>query len=233
MNLGDLVRCFPSEPSGVPLADVEAAIRLVPHEPATWHGNTSGRREDWKWSDVPWHITRFGHVETVEQYLEELDAFCAPTLPLAPGSDPSAAPAGLPHQWTALLHPGLQAHIAHLLEGEHWASAVRESAAYLEHELRCRALLDSTLLGVDLVTAAMKPARGPLALPRSGPAAEQEGWHSLARGFMGAIRNRFASTMVRASGRERARRSSLVDQGVAGPACGVEGVGLAVRRATP
>ncbi len=35
-------------------------------------------------------------------------------------------------------------------------------------------------------------SRGPLALPPAGPLAEQEGWHSLARGFVGAVRNRFA-----------------------------------------
>jgi hypothetical protein len=191
MSFRDLVDCVGSGPGGVSLADVEAVMRLIPHEPATWHGNTSGCREDWHWSDVPWHITRFGHVETVEQYLDELEAFCAPAI-LPQASEPAPVPSGVPLAWTALLHPGLAVHIAHLLDGEQWAAAVRESAVYLEHELRSRGHFASTFLGLDLVTAAMKPSRGPLAMPPSGPTAEQEGWHSLARGFVGAVRNRFA-----------------------------------------
>jgi len=111
---------------------------------------------------------------------------------------------GAPHLWTALLHPGLRAHIGRLVDAKRWASAVRESATYVEHELRCRAQLDTTIVGLGLVTAAMKPALGPLAMPPLGPPAEQEGWHSLARGYMGAIRNRFAHGLPEVSERTAA-----------------------------
>jgi hypothetical protein len=201
MTFGDLASSIRIGPGDVQLADVEAVIRLIPHEPATWHGNVSGVREDWRWSDVPWHITRFGHVETVEQYLGELDAFCSPVVVSTPRPEVAPAAPDPSHPWTGLLHTGLRAHIADLLDAERWATAVRESAVYVEHELRSRGQFDSTLVGLDLVTAAMKPGRGQLAVPPSGPAAEQEGWHSLARGFMGAVRNRFAHGLPEVSER--------------------------------
>jgi len=192
MNLGDLVDSVRGGPGDASLADVEAVIRLIPHEPATWQGNSSDSREDWSWSDVPWNITRFAHVETVGQYLDELEAFCAPAVVPPLISEPAPVPSDLSHGWATLLHPGLSQHIAEFLDRELWATAVRESALYVEHELRSRGRFDTSFIGLELVTAAMKPSSGPLALPPSGPAAEQEGWHLLARGFVGAVRNPLA-----------------------------------------
>jgi hypothetical protein len=199
MNYGDLVAAVALGPSGVPLREIEVITRLIRHEPATWHGGTTGEREDWRWTDVPWHITRFGDVKSVEDYLEELAIFVAPVAtalpptPSTPASDDT--PDGSADPWTALLHRGLHEHIADLVEGRRWGTAVREAAVYLEHELRRRGRFDTSLVGLDLVTAAMKPGQGPLAIPPVGPAAEQEGWHALARGFVGAVRNRFAHTL--------------------------------------
>ena len=190
MTFRDLADCVRRGPGDARLEDVEAVIRLIPHEPATWHGTRSGSREDWIWSDVPFHITGFGRVETVEQYLEQLDVLCGPTVVPAARSEPALVP-DVPQAWTALLHPGLRAHLAGLLDGKRWSTAVREAAAYLEHDLRRRGGFDSSLVGLDLLREAMRPTLGPLAMPPSGPVAEQEGWYALARGFFGAVRNPF------------------------------------------
>lgn len=196
LGFRDLAECVRQGSSDPPLADVDAVIQLIPHEPPTWNGSPSGYREDWQWHEVPWHITRFADVVSTDGYLDRLEEWVTPVL-IAPSvtSRPTPSASSASEDWTALLHPGLAAHLEDDLERGRWPTAVREAAVFFEHELRARGRLSRDLVGVDLATAAFKPGRGPLAMPTTGPAAEQEGWHSLARGFMGAVRNRFAHSL--------------------------------------
>jgi len=206
MNLGDLARCVRLEPGDARLADVEAVVRLIPHEPSTWHGNLQGEREELVWSNVPWHISRFRDVETVEAYLAELEAFVGP-----PRSMSALAAEPVPHadaaapDWATLLHPRLREHVEPAITGARWDTLIREASAFLEHELRTRATFGTELSGVDLAKEALKPG-GPLAMPPAGHPSEQEGWHLLTRGFVQAVRNPFGPRPAGRDSRDGRRR---------------------------
>lgn len=196
LRLGDLVECLGHHPASAPRSEVEAVVQLIPREPSTWRGPSyTGNLESWTWADVPQFINRFADVMDVPAYLERLAEIIGPPPPAAPtlysfplgGTGVLAAPA--PRSWLDLVHPALREDVRRHAALGQWTAAVRESAVHLEEELRSRSGIASSLVGVDLVTAALKPGTGPIALPRTGSLAEQTGWHLLVRGFMQAVRN--------------------------------------------
>lgn len=103
-----------------------------------------------------------------------------------PAAQPPASPPSLT-SIESVINADLFSHVGQLITNEQWAQVASQTAIFVESQLRTWVGLTPDDFGVNLMTAIFKPQSGLLPLGRTD--AERDGWHALARGFMGALSN--------------------------------------------
>jgi hypothetical protein len=191
----------------IPALSAPELYELLSHEPATWTGSR-GISQDGTWR---WEISRvirpYANVRTLEDYVdvviratEESTQQVSQIVPLAPSIpylilDPLAAitsESSFTPQ-VPLLGSAVDAElwewVRPLVESGRWEQVARESAAFVETRARdwTGSKRDVLHLMSDLLAPTRQAgAKDPETILLHN---EQEGWHSLARGFFQAIRN--------------------------------------------
>ena len=85
------------------------------------------------------------------------------------------------------LDPDLIARVDHVFRVEDWTAVASLAATFVEDRFRVWAGLDQSSFGVNLMTKVLHPDTG--VFPLGTVTGEQEGWHQLGRGFVGACSN--------------------------------------------
>lgn len=87
----------------------------------------------------------------------------------------------------ASIDPDLWGHVRDLVQREEWDKVASQVSIFLESTLRDWAGRPESEVGVELMSAVLKPREGEFPLGRTD--SEREGWHLYGRGLAQALRN--------------------------------------------
>lgn len=195
----------------MPILSAPELYELLEHEPAMWTGGRSLSPDGaWRW-EMTRAIRQYESVRTIDEYVEVVTRLAeesgrqvaatipfassiasppaiqpqAPSIPIVMMKEPSFYSPQVPLLGNAIDRE-LWEFVRPLVEHGRWEQVAREAAAFVE--IRAREWTGSKRAILDLLQELLSPPKS-IDRERASDYAEQEGWHLLARGFFGAVRN--------------------------------------------